>query len=617
MKKNHKTVLSLALGAAALASMTLASPMQTINASEARYQQTIEFEDAANYESGGDSRIESSQFRNYSGSGYLYLASGWGDVSFSVPHDGEYTITIASNADSYKENYLYLDDTDAGKLTTDGNGWQEYTNTYYLSEGSHKFGVSADWGYTALDYVKIESASANDSKAPDETDDKQPTIQQNPDNSRQSGNRYEFEHANRFEQNGKNRIENCSFSGYSGDGYLYLESGWGEVHFTVPSDGTYKLTIMTNADTYKENYLYLDDNSAGTLKTSGNRWESYAQTVYLSAGAHKYGVSTGWGYTALDYVTVEAQDSQPSPSDPVTPSGNGMYVSNGRLYNADGKEFVMRGVNVAHAWYPGETQTSINAIADRGANCVRIVLADGTQWSKTPRSEVEQIISWCETRGLVCILEVHDHTGFDDVNRLNTAVNYWLEIKDLLNAHQNYVILNIANEWLGTWNNGSTWTSAYQSAIRTLRNAGIGNVLMVDTSGYGQETSTCISNSQKVVSADSTGNTMISIHMYSVAGKDSQTVTNNINSMVSTGVCFCIGEFGDWQNGGDVDETTIMRLCTDKNIGYAAWSWKGNGGIDTSLDMANDWQGSSLTNWGNYVFYADGIGIRDTARSAY
>ena len=47
---------------------------------------------------------------------------------------------------------------------------------------------------------------------------------------------------------------------------------------------------------------------------------------------------------------------------------------------------------------------------------------------------------------------------------------------------------------------------------------------MIDTSGYGQETSTCINNSQQVVSADSTGNTMISIHMYSVAGKDAATV---------------------------------------------------------------------------------------------
>ena len=209
------------------------------------------------------------------------------------------------------------------------------------------------------------------------------------------------------------------------------------------------------------------------------------------------------------------------------------------------------------------------------------------------------------------------NTGYDDVSRLNNAVNYWLEIKDLMNAHKKYVILNIANEWLGTWNNASTWTSAYQSAIRTLRDAGIENVIMIDTSGYGQETSTCINNSQSVVSADNTGNTMISIHMYSVAGKDAATVKNNVDSMLSTGVCFCIGEFGNWQNGADVDETTIMQQCTDKSIGYIAWSWYGNSGIDLSLDIANDWQGSSLTEWGNYVFYANGIGIKDTSRLAY
>ena len=82
-------------------------------------------------------------------------------------------------------------------------------------------------------------------------------------------------------------------------------------------------------------------------------------------------------------------------------------------------------------------------------------------------------------------------------------------------------------------------------------------------------------------------------------------------------LCFCIGEFGNWQNGGDVDETAIMRRCTDKNVGYLAWSWKGNSGIDTSLDIANDWAGSSLTDWGSYVFYADGIGIKATSRLAY
>lgn len=429
-----------------------------------------------------------------------------------------------------------------------------------------------------------------------------------PETNSKSGNRYEFEYANCYEQNGQNRIENSTFPGYSGSGYLYLESGWGEVSFSVATSGNYRITIVTNADSYKENFLYLNENSAGTLRTSGNKWEAFTQTVYLTAGEHKYGVSADWGYTALDYVVVEPEK---------TSATSGMYVRNGRLYDADGKEFLMRGINVAHAWYPNETQTSINAIADRGANCVRVVLADGTQWTKTQRAEVENIISWCEARNLICILEVHDHTGFDDVSRLNNAVNYWLEIKDLINAHKKYVILNIANEWLGTWNNAHSWTSAYQSALRTLRDAGIENVIMIDTSGYGQETSTCINNSQQVVSADSTGNTMISIHMYSVAGKDAATVKNSIDSMLATGVCFCIGEFGNWQNGADVDETTIMQQCTEKGVGYIAWSWNGNSGIDLSLDIAKDWKGSSLTEWGDYVFYADGIGIRDTSRPAY
>ena len=79
-----------------------------------------------------------------------------------------------------------------------------------------------------------------------------------------------------------------------------------------------------------------------------------------------------------------------------------------------------------------------------GANCVRVVLADGSQWGKTSRQEVENIIAWCEERGLICILEVHDHTGFDEASRLQNAVNYWIALRDLVNAHKDYVIVNIA-----------------------------------------------------------------------------------------------------------------------------------------------------------------------------
>lgn len=635
-KKGFKCILSYLIAVVMLLTMTFSVMGQTTAVSGdgfgRRFREVIEFEDANHFEQNGTNRIESDEFWGYSGSGYVYLVSGWGEVHFNVPKDGDYKITIATNADTYKENWLYLDDNGAGTLYTAGNRWEEYTATYTLSAGSHKFGVSTCWGYTALDYVIVESVSEiGEIVQPTPTATPTPTpVPENPPTEEKFTSKVEFEDARRFEKNGMNQIDKAGFSGYSGDGYLYLVSGWGEVGFTVPEDGEYKITLVTNADTYKENWLYLDDNGAGTLQTSGNKWEEYTATYTLAAGSHKFGVSAGWGYIALDYVLIEAVSGgkEEPPVDPVKPvdpddsqggesQGKGMYVKNGKLYDGNGNEFLMRGVNVAHAWYTGYTETSINAIADLGANTVRVVLADGSQWTRTTVSEVEKIISWCEARGLICILEVHDHTGYDDVSRLNTAVNYWLGMKELLNAHKDYVIVNIANEWLGTWGRGSTWTSAYQSAIRTIRNAGIENVIMVDAAGYGQETSSCIDNCQSVYSADPTGNTMFSIHMYSVAGADASVVRSNIDAMLSKGVCFCIGEFGDYQNGGDVDEETIMRYCMEKNVGYAAWSWKGNGGTDITLDMSSDWAGKNLTNWGKYVFYAENIGIQDTSVMAY
>ena len=34
----------------------------------------------------------------------------------------------------------------------------------------------------------------------------------------------------------------------------------------------------------------------------------------------------------------------------------GMHVKGSKLYNGDGKEFIFRGVNLAHAWYKDKTK---------------------------------------------------------------------------------------------------------------------------------------------------------------------------------------------------------------------------------------------------------------------
>ena len=68
----------------------------------------------------------------------------------------------------------------------------------------------------------------------------------------------------------------------------------------------------------------------------------------LSAGQHKFGVSSNWGYTALDYVVVEEVVSddvteettaEEETEDPIDiPTNGGMFVQNGKLYDGNGNE---------------------------------------------------------------------------------------------------------------------------------------------------------------------------------------------------------------------------------------------------------------------------------------
>ena len=234
----------------------------------------------------------------------------------------------------------------------------------------------------------------------------------------------------------------------------------------------------------------------------------------------------------------------------------------------------MKGVNLPHDWYTSYTETSINAVADLGANSVRIVLGEGSKYTKTSENELKQIISRAKERGLVCILELHDFTGSDDPSDItDKAVGYWREMLDTLNSNKDYVIVNIANEWQGTWNKGSLWADTYKSAIKSLRYAGLENAIMIDASGYGQETGPMESACKDVLSADPDRNIIFSYHVYSVVGADENSIKTAIDGISSQGVCLAIGEFGYWQNGGDVDEKYLVDYCTANDIGWLAWSW--------------------------------------------
>ncbi|MGI5053528.1 MULTISPECIES: cellulase family glycosylhydrolase [Streptomyces] len=296
-------------------------------------------------------------------------------------------------------------------------------------------------------------------------------------------------------------------------------------------------------------------------------------------------------------------------------AATGLHISDGRLLEGNGNDFVMRGVNHAHTWYPGETQ-SLADIKSFGANTVRVVLSDGHRWTRNGPAEVAGIIADCKANRLICVLEVHDTTGYGEdaaAGTLDHAADYWISLKDVLVGQEDYVIVNIGNE---PWGNTDPagWTAPTTAAVKKLRAAGFTHTIMVDAPNWGQDWQGVMrANAQAVYDADTTGNLIFSIHMYSVYNT-AKAVTDYLNAFVDAGLPLLIGEFGgpadQW---GDPDEDTMMATAEQLDLGYLAWSWSGN--TDPILDLAIDFDPSRLSSWGERVFHGAN-GIAQTSEEA-
>ncbi|WP_247196911.1 cellulase family glycosylhydrolase [Streptomyces sp. GESEQ-35] len=313
------------------------------------------------------------------------------------------------------------------------------------------------------------------------------------------------------------------------------------------------------------------------------------------------------GLSALGTAPAQAQ----SPATRAT----GIHIDNGRLLEGNGNDFVMRGVNHAHTWYPGETQ-SLADIKSFGANTVRVVLSNGHRWTRNSAEDVAAVVADCKANRLICVLEVHDTTGYGEeaaAATLDSAADYWIGLKDVLAGQENYVVINIGNEpWGNT--NPAGWTEPTTAAVQKLRSAGFEHTIMVDAPNWGQDWQGVMrANARTVYDADPTGNLIFSIHMYSVYDTAPE-ITDYLNAFVTAGLPILIGEFGGPADQyGDPDEDTMMAAAEQLDLGYLAWSWSGN--TDPILDLAIGFDPNQLSSWGRRVLNGAN-GIVQTSKEA-
>ncbi|WP_330288799.1 cellulase family glycosylhydrolase [Streptomyces sp. NBC_00576] len=315
------------------------------------------------------------------------------------------------------------------------------------------------------------------------------------------------------------------------------------------------------------------------------------------------------GLLALAPASAQAQAEPPGAL------ATGLHISNGRLLEGNGNDFVMRGVNHAHTWYPTQTQ-SLRDVKALGANTVRVVLADGHRWTKNSADDVAAVVAQCKANRLICVLEVHDTTGYGEdaaAGTLDHAADYWIGLKSVLAGQENYVIINIGNE---PWGNTDPagWTAPTIAAVQKLRAAGFEHTIMVDAPNWGQDWQNVMrTNAQSVYNADTTGNLIFSIHMYSVFDTAAE-ITDYLNAFVTAKLPILIGEFGgpadQW---GDPDEDTMMATAQQLKLGYLAWSWSGN--TDPILDLSIGFDPKQLSAWGQRIFNGAN-GIAQTSKEA-
>ena len=289
-------------------------------------------------------------------------------------------------------------------------------------------------------------------------------------------------------------------------------------------------------------------------------------------------------------------------------------INDGKLLDATGQEFVIRGMNMPHAWFPDQSYEALNELTKYNVNCVRIVWEAGKEVS-----DLEKIVGRCVELKMIPMVELHNATGGSTEAKLLEMVEYYTSdnMRALVRKYEKYLLLNIANEWGDHTMTDEYWRDAYEKAINKMRSIGYKTTLVIDASGWGQNISPIITYGQELIDMDPMHNLLFSVHMYG-SWNDEQKIRIDLRKVKQLKLPLIIGEFGYNFNDGDnnltckVNHEVILEECQSLRIGYLPWSWTGNNEANQWLDIVSrdDW--TTLTQWGEDVVNSS-VGIKSDA----
>ncbi|MES2825139.1 MAG: cellulose binding domain-containing protein [Pseudomonadota bacterium] len=308
------------------------------------------------------------------------------------------------------------------------------------------------------------------------------------------------------------------------------------------------------------------------------------------------------------------------------PSAAIWTVKDGKLLDPNGQPFIFRGITIDHLGAPDKAVQAIKDAAAAGANAVQVEIAGNyLKWFEMiTAEELRIIVEACKANGVMCVLEPNDVAGWGEAGvSPETTVRFWQTRYEALRGYEDYVVISLGNQALGT-----TPLNEYHIRMYTYLhdlNYYLPNFLiMIDGNHWGQDRD----NAMQTFAADNVQrglNVIYSVEMFD-AFTNPEKVRDYIAKFSQIGAPLVIGGFAPvpyyhphYRNQPlpivpiQLPAASVMQYAQEYGAGYFAWSWSGN--LNPELNLTNNWDANLLTAWGELAINGTN-GIKATAKRA-
>jgi mannan endo-1,4-beta-mannosidase len=414
-------------------------------------------------------------------------------------------------------------------------------------------------------------------------------------------------------------------------------------------DAPFKITEIWGAEivsqqgnhyTIKDDWWNADDkavkNYSFAFKAEGNVKDAPSNFIYngesLDSTVSEVTPFPSTPSNANETDTDNTPSISGSVSRPDYNQSSGFFTLDGKLYDANGNEFIARGINNLHVYFDdnddnlNQAYDALDNIAGFGFNSVRINWLTEFLGRNTNDAMLESIIQRTIDLKMVPIVELHDFTGSPDTQKfLDKGVKWWTDRANLWDKYENQLLINIANEFgdfeMTKGGNRQIFPNVYKEAINRLRNAGIDNTLVIDSFEWSKDYTLITEYGQEIYNHDPQKNLMFDVHFYSGQGESEAKITDAIESISGQKLPFMVGEFADMHPAygkgegviDDVKEQHIMSEAEKYGVGYLGWAWHND-----PFSVAANWEATStdqLTSWGKTLIEGPN-GIANTSETA-